>query len=206
MTRPAMLLVTTWLAAAAPLVAQGGTATTPQANVAAGFVAADVAFMDGMIAHHAQALVMAAEAPTHGASAKVALFCTKVMNSQQAEIEAMQGWLRDHGQAVPNPKDPHFNEMPGMPGMQNLMPGMLTPEQLKQLDQARDTAWDRLFLTFMIQHHQGAIQMVADLFAAPGGGQGSDIFNYATGVDNDQRAEIDRMQQMLNSSSGSKSP
>jgi uncharacterized protein (DUF305 family) len=192
------------LVAAAPLTAQGGTTAT--VNAAAGFVSADVAFMQGMIAHHAQALVMAAEATTHGASAKVTLFCKKVLISQHDEIVLMQGWLRDHGQTVPDPKDPHFNEMAGMPGMQNMMPGMLTPEQLKELDQARDTAWDRLFLTGMIHHHEGALQMVADLFAAPGGGQGSEIFAYATGVDNDQRAEIDRMQQMLNSFPGSKTP
>jgi uncharacterized protein (DUF305 family) len=206
MIRRFLCLSVASIVAAAPIAAQGGTAPPPTANAATDFVPADVQFMQGMIAHHAQALVMAAEAPTHGASARVALFCKKVMNSQQDEIESMQAWLRGHGQTVPNPKDPHFNEMPGMPGMQMMMPGMLTPEQLKQLDQARDTAWDRLFLTFMIQHHEGALKMVADLFAAPGGGQGSDIFNYATGVDNDQRGEIDRMQQMLNSAPGSKTP
>lgn len=181
-------------------------AASAPANAATGFVAADVQFMQGMIAHHAQALVMAAWAPTHGASARVLLFCKKVTISQRDEIALMQNWLRDHGQSVPDPKDPHFNEMAGMPGMQNMMPGMLTPDQLRQLDQARDTAFDRLFLTFMIQHHEGALKMVADLFASPGGGQGSEIFGYATGVDADQRAEIDRMQQMLNSTSGSKSP
>jgi uncharacterized protein (DUF305 family) len=204
MTPRLLSLSVACLVAAVPLAAQSG--TTGATNAAAGFAPADVEFMQGMIAHHAQALVMAAEAPTHGASTRVALFCKKVMNSQQAEIESMQNWLRDRGLPVPNPKDPHFNEMAGMPGMQNLMPGMLTPEQLKQLDQARDTAWDRLFLTFMIQHHEGALKMVADLFAAPGGGQGSEIFTYATGVDNDQRGEIDRMQQMLNSFPGSKTP
>jgi uncharacterized protein (DUF305 family) len=182
-----------------PLVPDAGAQSAPSVT------AADVHFMRGMIAHHAQALVMAAMAPTHGASAKVLLLCKKITISQHGEIVLMQNWLRDRNQTVPDPKDPHFNEMPGMPGMQNMMPGMLSSEQLKQLDQASDTTFDRLFLTFMIQHHEGALTMVADLFASPGSGQGADIFRYATDVDADQRAEIGRMQLMLNPLSGSQS-
>jgi uncharacterized protein (DUF305 family) len=167
--------------------------------------AADVQFMQGMIGHHAQAIVMAAMAPSHGASAQVALFCRKVLRSQTDEIELMQNWLRERGERVPDPKDPHAGmgmDM-SMAGHAMLMPGMLTAEQLAQLDQARDTTFDRLFLTFMIQHHEGAITMVAKLFDTPGAGQTPEIFGYATGVDADQRAEIERMQAMLATITGS---
>ncbi len=177
------------------------------AQGAAGFAPPDVNFMQGMIGHHAQALVMAAMSPTHGASAKVLLLSKKIAISQHDEIVLMQNWLRDRHQTVPSPGVmvmPDGMKMDG--GDHDLMPGMLTAAQLRQLDQARDTTFDRLFLTFMIQHHQGAITMVADLFATPDGGQGAEIFRYATDVDADQRAEIGRMQQMLNSSSGSRAP
>jgi uncharacterized protein (DUF305 family) len=151
---------------------------------------ADVRFMQGMIHHHAQAITMAAMAPTHGANRRVALFCTKIINSQRDEITMMKAWLASRHQAVPDPNDPH----------PMMMPGMLSPEQMAALDAARDTTFDRLFLTGMIQHHQGAIKMVADLFAA-GAGQASDIFGYASGIDNDQRGEIAVMQGMLSSPS-----
>jgi uncharacterized protein (DUF305 family) len=165
--------------------------------------AADVQFMQGMIGHHAQAVVMAAMAPSHGASAQVALFCRKILRSQADEIELMQNWLRERGERVPDPKDPHAGMDMSMAGHAMLMPGMLTAEQLAQLDQARDTTFDRLFLTLMIQHHEGAITMVAKLFDTPGAGQTPEIFGYATGVDADQRAEIERMQAMLATITGS---
>ena len=167
------------------------------ATAGSGYTAADVEFMQGMIHHHAQAIVMATMAPSHGASAQVALFCKKVIVSQRDEIDLMQTWLKDRGQMVPDPNDHHMS-MPGMDmGSMPMMPGMLSAEQMKALDAARGTAFDRLFLTGMIQHHQGALTMVAKLFDTPGSGQGSEIFGYATGVDTDQRAEIDRMQQLL---------
>ena len=168
------------------------------ASGGSGYTAADVEFMQGMIHHHAQAIVMASMAPSHGASAQVALFCKKVIVSQRDEIDLMRTWLKDRSQAIPDPDDHHM-DMPGMDmgSMSTMMPGMLTPEQMKTLDAARGAAFDRLFLTGMIQHHQGALTMVAKLFDSPGSGQGSEIFGYATGVDTDQRAEIDRMQQLL---------
>lgn len=159
------------------------------------YTPADVEFMQGMIGHHAQALVMAAMAPTHGASAQVRLFCKKVEISQRDEIVMMRQWLEDRKQTVPDPDKPM-----AMP-----MPGMLTAEQLKQLDTARDTAFDRLFLTFMIQHHEGALTMVKRLFATPGAGEAPEVFRYATDVVNDQSAEIGRMKSMLNTSSRSAS-
>jgi uncharacterized protein (DUF305 family) len=169
------------------------------------YTAADVRFMQGMIGHHAQAVVMATMAPTHGASAQVALFCRKILRSQADEIELMQGWLRDRGERVPDPKDPHAGMDMSMPGHEMLMPGMLTPEQLAELDRSRGAEFDRLFLTDMIQHHEGALTMVATLFDSPGAGQTPEIFGFATGVDADQRAEIARMQAMLTTITGSTS-
>jgi uncharacterized protein (DUF305 family) len=170
-----------------------------------GYTAADVQFMQGMIAHHAQALVMAAMAPTHGASPQVSLFCRRVLVSQRDEIELMQEWLRERGEMVPAPGDAHAMHLSMSKDdhqMQMLMPGMLTAEQLEQLDQSRGSTFDRLFLTFMIQHHEGALTMVAKLFDSPGAGQTPEIFGYATGVDADQRAEIARMQDMLTTITG----
>ena len=169
------------------------------------YTAADVRFMQGMIGHHAQAVVMATMAPTHGASTQVALFCRKILRSQADEIELMQDWLRERGERVPDPKDPHAGMDMSMPGHEMLMPGMLTAEQLAELDRARGAEFDRLFLTDMIQHHQGALTMVAALFDSPGAGQTPEIFGFATGVDADQRAEIARMQAMLATITGSTS-
>jgi uncharacterized protein (DUF305 family) len=169
------------------------------------YTAADVRFMQGMIGHHAQAVVMAEMAPSHGASSQVALFCRKILRSQADEIELMQGWLRDRGERAPDPKDPHAGMDMSMPGHVMLMPGMLTADQLAELDRARGAAFDRLFLTYMIQHHEGALTMVAALFDSPGAGQTPEIFGFATGVDADQRAEIARMQAMLTTITGSTS-
>ena len=187
----AVLLGVALLAAAAPASASGQPATAPAR--APGHTAADVAFMQGMIGHHAQAVVMAAMAPTHGASPQVALFCRKIMASQRDEIDQMEEWLRERG--VPAAT---AGEHAGHGGAHAMpMPGMLSAEQLARLDAARGAEFDRLFLTLMIQHHEGALAMVATLFASPGSGQGAEIFGFATGVDADQRAEIERMRQML---------
>jgi uncharacterized protein (DUF305 family) len=194
--------------ALATIVAPGASAQASPTKARGGpdYTAADVQFMQGMIAHHAQALVMAAMAPTHGASAQVALFCRKILLSQRDEIELMQGWLRERGETAPDPSDPHAHHAMDMDMSMGdhamLMPGMLTAEQLAQLDQARDTTFDRLFLTFMIQHQEGALTMVAKLFDTAGAGQTPEIFGYATGVDADQRAEIARMQGMLTTITG----
>jgi uncharacterized protein (DUF305 family) len=181
------------------------------------YTAADVEFMQGMIGHHAQAIVMATMCPSHGASAQLALFCQKIIRSQRDEIDLMQTWLRDRGETVPDTGAAHGHDAMkmdmdmskdmdmDMSGHHMLMPGMLTPAQLAELDRARGAAFDRLFLTDMIQHHEGALTMVAKLFDSPGAGQTPEIFGYATGVDNDQRAEIERMQGMLTTITGSSS-
>ncbi|HEY4321321.1 MAG TPA: DUF305 domain-containing protein [Gemmatimonadales bacterium] len=173
----------------------GGAASTLTAQSKPDFVKADVDYMQGMIVHHAQALEMCVMAPSHGASDRVALFCKKVMISQRDEINQMAGWLKARGQAFPDTAA--GSDMPGMVMKgPTLMPGMLTPAQMTTLGQAHGTTWDSLFLVDMIQHHTGAIGMVKTLFDA-NGGQEPEIFGYATGVDNDQRAEIDRMQKLL---------
>ncbi len=164
----------------------------PDVVVPAGadYTIADVRFMQGMIHHHAQALAMAAMAPTHGASDKVELLCKKINISQTDEINTMKTWLAGRHQTVPDADDAH----------PMMMPGMLSADQMQRLGAAKDTAFDRLFLTFMIQHHEGALKMVADLRATPGAAQASEMFRYTSDVDNDQRGEISVMRQMLSSS------
>src|SRR6266571_786811 len=147
--------------------------TTPSPAAQAGaeggrpsYTAADVRFMSGMIGHHAQAVLMAGWAPSHGASPAVRVLCERIVVAQNDEIAFAQRWLREHQEFVP-PADPRGRE------------------------------FDRLFLTFMIQHHQGAITMVAQLLAAPGAAQDGPIFRFAADVNADQPTEIDRMTRML---------
>ena len=140
---------------------------------------------------------MSAMAPTHGAGAQLLVLANRILRSQRDEIEVMQGWLRDRGERVPDPADPHAGMDMSMGDHMMLMPGMLSAAQLTELDAARGDDFERLYLRFMVRHHQGALTMVADLFDAPASGQGAEIFGYASGVDADQRAEIGRMQAML---------
>lgn len=159
-----------------------------------GYTAADVHFMSGMIAHHAQAVLMASWAPTHGASASLRALCERIVVGQGDEIVLMQRWLRDRHEMVPA-GDASHDMMPGMEPA--LMPGMLTARQLMQLDSARGPEFDRLFLTFMIQHHMGAITMVNELFGSQGGGEEEVVFRFASDVYADQTTEIARMHRML---------
>ncbi len=204
---PAMLF-----APCATLVAQGAPAAPPAAAAAAPAapenVAADVQFMQGMIAHHAQALAMVALIPSRTGRDDMRQIGRRIEISQRDEIAMMQRWLAAHGEAVPTLDSNDVAHMPGMDmrgmdmrGMDMpempLMPGMLTAEQMRQLAAASGPEFDRLFLQGMIGHHRGALTMVAQLFATPGGGQASDIFRFASDVDTDQRAEIERMQSLL---------
>lgn len=161
------------------------------------YTAADVHFMSGMISHHAQAIAMAKWAPTHGADPAIQRLAARIINAQQDEISIMQQWLADRLQPVPEP-DPAGMKM-NMGGAQHvhLMPGMLTAEQMNQLDAARGKEFDRLFLRFMIQHHQGAVDMVQTLFGTPGAGQNESVFRLASDVNVDQMTEIARMERML---------
>ena len=162
------------------------------------YTAADVAFMTGMIGHHAQAIVMARWAPTHGASESIRTLAGRIDVAQGDEIAMMTRWLRDRRERVPDPSHQMAgHNMPGMAMSDSLMPGMLTPEQMQQLDAAKGPDFDRLFLTFMIQHHQGALTMVDHLFGSPGAGQEPTVFRFASDVSADQTTEIDRMRTML---------
>jgi uncharacterized protein (DUF305 family) len=157
---------------------------------------ADVAFMQGMIMHHSQAVEMTALIPSHTQNKDVRSLGARISSSQSDEIKLMQRWLAARGESVPM-------AMPGMPDMQMSgqpmapMPGMLTPEQMEALRKAKGAEFDRLFLIGMIQHHGGALTMVKDLFDTAGAGQDADLFNFATDADNSQRAEIRIMQAML---------
>jgi len=161
------------------------------------YTAADVHFMSGMISHHAQAIQMAGWAPTHGAGPSVRILAKRIINAQQDEIATMQRWLTDRLQPVPEATPKGMKRM--MDGVEHvmLMPGMLSEEQMKQLDQSRDAEFDRLFLTFMIQHHRGAVTMVNELFGSYGAGQDETVFKFASDVNVDQSTEIDRMEKML---------
>jgi uncharacterized protein (DUF305 family) len=193
-----------------PTMAPAGVPATPAERAAANgghprYTAADVHFISGMIGHHAQAVVMAGWAPTHGASAAVRTLCERIVVAQTDEIKFMQRWLDERHEPVP-PADPNGHMMPGMDHPM-LMPGMLTPEQMKQLDAARGSEFDRLFLTFMIQHHQGAISMVEQLMGSYGAAQDDAVFKFASDVNADQTTEIDRMNLMLGAmASGARNP
>ena len=155
---------------------------------------ADVKFMQGMIHHHNQALLMVAMIPTHTETPQLIAMGQKIQISQSGEIQAMKDWLTDRHQQVPM----IMADGSAMMGQMDMaaMPGMLTPEQMKALDAARGAKFDELFLTGMIQHHKGALTMVAELRAA-GGGLEPNIGDFTNQVDNDQRAEIVRMYGLL---------
>jgi len=157
--------------------------------------AADVQFVQGMIHHHAQALVMTALVPTRTRSEAMRLLAERITVSQRDEIGLMQRWLRQHGQTVT--QAPVTLEAFDASHHHMMMPGMLTSAELHQLADTSGPDFDRLFLRGMIQHHGGALTMVADLFATPGGAQDSWIYQFASDIDADQRAEIRRMRAML---------
>ena len=186
-----------------PVVVQPGAPGQPSKKLPASTRAtlpplsqADVEFMQGMIMHHSQAVEMTALIPSHTDNKDLRSLGAKISSSQSDEIKFMQRWLAARGQSI-------SMTMQGMPDMNKpgqpmaLMPGMLTPEQMDALRKAKGAEFDRLFLIGMIQHHNGALIMVKDLFDRAGAGQDADIFNFATDADNTQRAEIRIMQSML---------
>jgi uncharacterized protein (DUF305 family) len=159
------------------------------------YTRADVDFMSHMIGHHAQAIVMANWAPSHGAGPSLRILAERIINAQQDEIATMQRWLRDRQQPVPPATGMKMMMGGHMSGM--LMPGMLTEAQMQELDQARGPDFDRLFLTCMIQHHRGAVSMVKDLLGTYGAAQDETVFKFANDVSVDQSTEIARMERML---------
>jgi len=154
------------------------------------YTPADVKFMQGMIGHHAQAIEMTDLLATRTASDDMRKLAHRIELSQADEIKMMKRWLEARGQAVPSE---HAHHMHGA----TLMPGMLTPEEMSHLADAKGSEFDRLFLEYMIKHHEGALTMVKELFATPGAAQESEMFGFASDVDADQRMEIDRMGAML---------
>ncbi len=161
------------------------------------FSEADVRFMTGMISHHAQALEMAGLAPTHGVGSSVGTLTARTINAQRDEINAMQQWLRDRGQPVPEVHTDAVDSTVRVPEDGMLMPGMLTAQQMRELAAARGPDFDRLFLTYMIQHHGGAVTMVHDLFATDGAALDEAVFKIASDIQADQTTEIARMERML---------
>lgn len=159
------------------------------------YTQADVEFMTNMVGHHAQAIVMSRMAPENGASAAVQRLAARIINAQQDEITLMQQWLIDRQKPVPMAHTTW--PMPDEHHMHHMAPGMLTPAQLKELHEARGTQFDRLFLSYMIMHHKGAIAMVKELFASPGAAQDHTVFRFASDVNVDQTTEVARMELML---------
>jgi uncharacterized protein (DUF305 family) len=175
------------------------------------YTAADVRFMQGMIGHHAQALAMTALIPTRSSRQDIRMLGQRITVSQKDEIAMMQQWLRDRHQQVPaRDAQPGGQTMAGnsmnMPGMvmsDTLMPGMLTSEQLAELAKTTGDEFDKLFLADMIRHHEGALVMVKSLLGTTGSGQEAEVFRFASEVDTDQRAEIARMNALLDTLSAS---
>jgi uncharacterized protein (DUF305 family) len=164
-----------------------GMAMAPTIPKGALYTAADVHFMQGMIAHHGQAIHMSRLAASRGANARLVKFANKIDQSQEAEIRLMQEWLRANNQSAPEAES--WRTM--------MMPGMLTTAELDQLDKARGVEFEKLFLTLMIRHHEGALRMVADLLATPRAAQDVDVSVFANDVEVVQTAEIGVMRQML---------
>ena len=167
---------------------------------------ADIRFMTHMIPHHAQALVMAALAPTNDASTPIRTLCARIINAQTDEIAIMGRWLSERGLPVPGTgpgagapatRPGSGARVPGGAHQAMLMPGMLTAEQLAELEAARGADFDRLFLQYMIQHHEGAVMMVRELFGTDGAAQDNFVFKLASDIHVDQATEIARMQLML---------
>jgi uncharacterized protein (DUF305 family) len=156
---------------------------------------ADVEFMQGMIMHHAQAVEMTALIASHTENEEVRGLGARISRSQADEIKFMRRWLAERGEKASMTSGMKGMDMGG--GAAGLMPGMLTAEQMEALRKAKGAEFDRLFLTGMIQHHNGALTMVKELFDTAGAGQDAELFNFASDVDNGQKAEIRIMEGML---------
>lgn len=167
------------------------------------FTEADVRFMTGMIAHHAQALVMAALVPERTAQASLRTLAARIANAQRDEIATMQRWLEERNRPVPEVRIVETElEIRGAGRDATHIPGMLTDEQLRELENATGREFDRLFLRYMIHHHRGAVTMVQELFATDGAAQDEAAFRLASDIQVDQLSEIDRMERLLASLPG----
>lgn len=197
--RPTVILAALCALISAPTVgsAQGGMAGMDHSSHRMGpaivipkgalYTKADVEFMQGMIAHHAQAIVMAKIAEKNSTNTQLLKLSRKIDQSQVPEIQIMQQWLRRNDQFAPDTSSWHDMQMDGM----------LTADEIKALEAAKGVEFDRLFLNGMIKHHAGAIKMVEDLFKSPGAGQEVDTNVFANDVVVAQTAEIGIMQRLL---------
>ena len=191
-----------------------GAQSPPAATIPADarYTAADVTFMQGMIGHHAQALAMSALVADRSTRPELALLAERITVSQRDEMAIMQRWLSERKQPVPTaashdsaaahalpamPAMPATHAMHGSAGAMHQMPGMLSPAQMDSLTKATGPAFDRLFLQYMIQHHEGALTMVAELLRTPNAAREPMVFQFVSDVDTDQRSEIRRMQLLL---------
>jgi uncharacterized protein (DUF305 family) len=188
---PALSFVVLLTAGSPAANAQGDRSTATPSHTEA-----DVAFVQGMIHHHAQALVMTELLPGRTENPSLHLLAERIKVSQRDEIGFMQRWLAQRDEDVPEPPVA-LQDWLGQHEHGMMMPGMLTDQELRRLADAAETTFDRLFLEFMIAHHEGALVMVRDLFGSPGAGQESWLFQFASDVDADQRAEIARMRAFL---------
>src|SRR5688572_25219484 len=191
--------VGTYAAQQAPIVQPGApgsssrviTAVEASDLSAVGYTSDDIKFMQGMIAHHKQALEMTALRPARSRADALRLLVLRIELSQTDEIKAMEQWLTARGVPLAAAHANHGGAAAAP------MPGMLTAEEMARLAKTTGTAFDRLFLELMIKHHEGALLMVEQLFGTPGAGQESAIFAFASDVVDDQRAEIARMTALL---------
>lgn len=225
--RTARLTGTLPLLVIAAALAQGCTGSTAGQGAPAGAAApaaagirhgpahtpADAEFVRHMLAHHAQALRMAALVPERAQTERIHLLAERIDVSQRDEIARMEEWLRARGEHVPSVGMDHGAEHAGNQERAAMharrhgtgaipMAGMLTPDEMARLAAASGVAFDRLFLESMIRHHEGALEMVAELFGTPGAGQETEMYQLASEIDSDQRMEIDRMRGMLDTLPG----
>lgn len=157
------------------------------ASAGPGWTLEDVHFMQMMIGHHDQALRMVALMEGRDPGPELTALSRRIDISQRDEIAVMERWLRERDQAVPDQAQREAMEMPGM----------VTPAQFEALAAQRGTAFDRLFLELMIEHHVGAIAMVDELFTFVDAAQDSELFQFASDVASDQRDEIGIMERIL---------
>ena len=162
------------------------TASSPSPVKTPSHTDADAGLMTGMIGHHAQAVLIAGWAPSHNASRAIQALCERIVVGQRDEINLMQRWLTEWNQPVPSADASH-----------DMMPGMLTADELKRLDAAQGQDFDRIWLQSMIKHHQGALTMIKDLLASPGAARDDAVFKFVSDMNADQGIEIERMTGML---------
>ena len=194
-----ILALTATLAAPACASTSSGYPDTYPTAPSLPYTEADVRFMSGMIPHHAQAVVLGRWAAERAAREDVRVLAARIVVAQQDEIALIQDWLRARGETVPAANATHATMMMDGVAHDMLMPGMLTDDELAQLERTRGAEFDQLFLTYMIRHHQGAITMVDQLFSSQGAAQDETVFRFASDVYADQTTEIDRMITMLES-------